>query len=265
MSTATVVAAPAAAPRTGASKNYVQSVVIGVVLTAISYLVGMWLGWTHSINPLEVFAVFTSYVSTYLCVVERRFNYVAGAISSAAYAWLFIDSSLLASAVLNAYLVPTLAYGWFRWRQDAVTRPVEHVKLKMIPVYLAITGAIWYGATQLITALGGHLAMTDTLILVCTILAQFLLDNKKLENWYVWAAVNVFAIYTYFTTGLNLVGFQYIFFLANVAYGWFMWNKSRKATLPATPALSEAVLADAYQTLASPADLMEEDAPVGAK
>ena len=64
------------------------------------------------------------------------------------------------------------------------------------------------------------------MVLAGTLLAQFLLDNKKLENWIVWAVVNVFAIYTYATSGLPLVAFQYVFFLANTAYGYVSWRRS---------------------------------------
>jgi nicotinamide mononucleotide transporter len=52
-----------------------------------------------------------------------------------------------------------------------------------------------------------------------------MLDNKKLENWHVWALVNIFAIYTYFSAGLALAGFQYIFFLANTVYGYYAWKR----------------------------------------
>ena len=72
----------------------------------------------------------------------------------------------------------------------------------------------------------GALAWTDSVVLAGTLLAQFLLDNKKLENWIVWAVVNVFAIYTYATSGLPLVAFQYVFFLANTAYGYVSWRRS---------------------------------------
>jgi len=187
------------------------------------------MGWltVDTLNWLEVFAVFTSYMSTYLCVVERRFNYPMGAISSAAYAYLFVQSGLFASAVLNAYLVPTLIYGWIRWRKDTNTRPVTRVSLKMVPIYLGIAGAGYAGAALISQTLGGAMAWTDSVILAATILAQFLLDNKKLENWGVWALVNVFAIYTYATTGLPLVAFQYVFFLANTIYGFYMWNRSK--------------------------------------
>lgn len=214
--------------RTTFKRDVSESIAIGLLLTTLSYVVGITFGWINaaSLNWLEVFAVLTSYSCTYLCVKERRINYPIGAVSSAAYAVLFIQSGLFASAVLNAYLVPTLIYGWIRWRKDAQTRPVTRVRFKMIPVYalIAITG---YGGAALISQqLGGAMAWTDSIILAGTILAQFLLDNKKLENWAVWALVNVFAIYTYMTSGLPLVAFQYVFFLANTAYGYIIWKRS---------------------------------------
>lgn len=207
-------------------RDYTESIAVGVVLTALSYVVGLWFSWVTKLNWLEVFAVFTSYVCTYLCVKERRINYPIGAISSAAYAVLFLQSGLLSSAVLNAYLVPTLVYGWIRWRRDEITRPVTRVKLKMMPVYFGIAGLGYAGAALISQHAGGAMAWTDSIILAGTILAQFLLDNKKLENWIVWAVVNVFAIYTYATTGLPLVAFQYVFFLANTVYGYIMWQRS---------------------------------------
>jgi nicotinamide mononucleotide transporter len=216
-------------PRDGQNRNIIESIIIGVVLTGLSYIAGIAFGWLTlaTLNWLEVFAVFTSYSCTYLCVKERRVNYPIGAISSAAYAYLFWQSGLLLSAVLNAYLVPTLIYGWIRWRRDEVTRPVTLVGLKWWPVYLAVAGLGYTGAAALSQLLGGAMAWTDAVILAGTILAQFLLDNKKLENWIIWAIVNVFAIYTYATTGLPLVALQYVFFLANTAYGYIVWNRSK--------------------------------------
>ncbi|MDB5184693.1 MAG: Nicotinamide mononucleotide transporter PnuC [Candidatus Saccharibacteria bacterium] len=233
MSTITLTQTPAPVtvrkPLIGRVSALNESIIIGVLLTGISYLVGIGFGWLSAaaLNWLEVFAVFTSYSSTWLCVKEKRINYPIGAVSSAAYAVLFLQSGLLSSAVLNAYLVPTLIYGWLRWRKDSNTRPVTRVSLKMIPVYALIAGLGYAGAALLSQHSGGAMAWTDSVILAGTILAQFLLDNKKLENWIIWAVVNVFAIYTYATTGLPLVAFQYVFFLANTVYGYIEWNRSR--------------------------------------
>lgn len=216
--------------RVSVSRDIQESVMIGLLLTALSYAVGLRMGWVTSLNWLEIFAVFTSYSSTYLCVKERRANYPIGAISTAAYAILFLQSGLLSSAILNAYLTPTLLYGWLRWRKDTHTRPVSHVQLKWVPVYLLIAGLGYAGAAFISQRLGGAMAWTDAMVLAATILAQFLLDNKKLENWIVWAIVNVFAIYTYATTGLPLVAFQYVFFLLNTVYGFVIWQRSKRAS-----------------------------------
>ena len=214
--------------RTTAKRDIAESIGIGITLTLMSYIVGILCGWitTESLNLLEVFAVFTSYSCTYLCVKERRINYPIGVITSAVYAILFLQNGLFASAILNAYLIPTLVYGWFRWRKDANTRPVTHIRLKTLPLYALITLAGYTGAVLISQAFGGAMAWTDGIILVGTILAQFLLDNKKLETWIIWALVNIFAIYTYATSGLPLVAFQYVFFLANTVYGYITWKRS---------------------------------------
>lgn len=209
-------------------RDVTESVIIGVVITGLSYAVGMAANWIAALNWLEVFAVFTSYSCTFLCVKERRINYPIGAISSAAYAFLFMQSGLLSSAILNAYLAPALIYGWFRWRKDANTRPVSHVSLKTVPLYIGIAVVGYAGAALISQKFGGAMAWTDAVILAGTILAQFLLDNKKLENWGVWAIVNVFAIYTYWTIGLPLVAFQYVFFLTNTIYGYIAWKQSKE-------------------------------------
>lgn len=209
-------------------RHLMESVAVAIVLTALSYAVGIGVHWIDHLDWLEVFAVFTSYSCTYLCVKERRINYPIGALSSAAYVLLFVRADLVASAVLNAYLVPTLVYGWIRWRRDVVTRPITRTGWRWVPVYLLVAGLGYVGASLLSGAAGGSMAWTDSLILAGSILAQFMLDNKKIENWAVWAVVNIFAIYTYATSGLPLVAFQYVFFLANTVYGYVSWNRSMR-------------------------------------
>lgn len=226
----------------GAIVNILQGIAIGVVLTALSFAVGLGAGWITSLNWLEVFAVFTSYAATFLCVVERRANYPFGAVSTAAYCVLFYQYGLLASMAINGFLAVYLVYGWVRWKTDTDTRPVTRMSLPGWAVSIAVAGLGYGIVVALASALGGALAWSDSVILAGTILAQFMLDNKKLENWAIWAVVNVFAIYTYFTAGLALAGFQYVFFLLNTAYGFYMWKQSQKViTEPAMAPVAEVV------------------------
>jgi len=229
----------------GVKRNVIEAIIIGIVLTGLTLFVGVQAGWIEDINLLEAFAVFTSYGSTYLCVMERRYNYIFGMISTAAYCVLFWQFGLFASSAVNAYLALALIYGWFRWKNDTNTRPVKHLELKWIPAYILATALGYFGIVQITTMLGATLPLADSVILIGTLLAQFLLDNKRIETWGVWAVVNVFAIYTYFTAGLALAAFQYIFFLANTVYGWVMWKRSMRTQEAETPVAANVVPATA--------------------
>lgn len=208
--------------------NVIQGAIIGLFLTALSYFIGIHADWITEISVLEAFAVFTSYVCTYLCVFQRRINYPIGAISTAAYCWLFYRFDLNASMAINAFLSVYLLYGWIRWRSDDDTRPVTRMSLRDWLISAAIVIPSYGVIAALTSAFDGKLVWTDSVIFAGTVLAQFLLDNKKLENWLVWIGVNVFAIYTYFANDLTLVGFQYIFFLANAFYAYTVWRKSHR-------------------------------------
>lgn len=214
----------------GTTINMLQGIVLGVILTALSYWLGIHMGWISSIDYLEVFAVFTSYVCTFLCVVERRINYPIGAVSTAAYCILFFKAALFSSMAINGFLTVYLIYGWYRWKSDAVTLPVTRMnKWSWVgTVVVTVIGYVivaWLAAT-----FGGALVWTDAFILIGTIAAQFMMDNKKIENWAVWFIVDVFGIYTYYHAGLTLAGFQYIFFLLNTVYGYYMWRKNESRT-----------------------------------
>jgi nicotinamide mononucleotide transporter len=204
------------------------SIVLGTVLTVLSYGIGMKFNWITELNWLEVFSVYTSYVCTILCVLQSRTNYIWGVVSVIALSVLFYQSNLYSSMVLNIYLIPTLIWGWFRWRSDEEPRPVTFVGKFWWPVYLFVTVSVWYVLIQISEYMGAVQAPMDSFILAASILAQFLLDQKKLENWIVWAIINVVAIKNYMDAGLALVAFQYVFFLLNTVWGFVMWNKTRK-------------------------------------
>lgn len=207
--------------------KFIIAGIVATILTGISYIVGIKFDWISELNLLEIFSVWTSYACTYLCVVQSRWNYPIGAISVIALSVLFYQQSLFASMALNIYLIPTLIWGWFRWRPDDNTRPVTNVAVYWWPIYIGLTAIVWYSLTEIAKYLGSPLAGPDSLILSTSILAQFLLDQKKIETWIVWFIVNVISIYTYWQAGLVLVAFQYIFFLMNTFWGYVEWRNTK--------------------------------------
>lgn len=207
-----------------------KSLIISFVLTGLSYTTALLVGWTTELNWIEIASVFTSYSCTYLCVVQSRFNYIIGTISVILLSYLFYTQSLFGSMTLNIYLIPMLLYGWFRWGKDEYTRKVTSVLEDSWPWLVGYIG-ITIGTYTILLGVMIHfntiLPFVDTAILVLSILAQFLLDNKKQETWIIWAIVNVMCIVVYFNAGLYLLSFQFVMFLANTFLGWYKWQPQK--------------------------------------
>lgn len=214
------------AQENGVLRTVIEGVVLGILITALTTIVALHFGWIPGINWLEVASVATSYTSTFLFVKQTRWCYAFGIASTALLVILFFSQALIGSVLVNAYLVLTLVVGLVLWNRDKKTRPVKHIRLKTLPLYILATVAAYFGALWITTALGGVMATLDSWILIGNILAQFLLDTKKLENWFVWAAVNVVCIIVYFQAGLFLLGVQFVLFLANSLYGYFSWKRT---------------------------------------
>jgi nicotinamide mononucleotide transporter len=243
---------------------FVLSLVIASIITPFTYWVGYQFGWIAEITPvwntiwnnsisypwikeinqIEFWALWTTYSCVFLCNYQTRWNYLIGFVSTGLYSWLFFETGTTALAVFNAYMVFSQLYGWIRWRNDDNTRPVSlmtssdyklHALLgfavfaMFIAAYIGI-GVFHDGLTiaQAIDTIGP----IDLGLATMSGIAQFMLDNKKLENWIVWLIVDIISVPYFWYLGLPLVAFQYLFFIINAGWGFKVWLDSMHTTDP---------------------------------
>lgn len=219
------------------TKKYITEAFLLATGITLTLLVATVIITEQKINWFETASVFFSFACTWLCTRQVRFNYVLAVISTSLLVITFWQSNLYGSMALNIYLIPTVIYGWFIWGKDTNPKPVEHVKPKNMILYVLFTALTWGGAFYIITAFGGKMVALDGWLLVGTVLAQFLLDRKKIETWIVWVLVNIVSIYVYFESGLYLLAAQFVLFLVNAIYAYFQWNKSINKTFVVEPSI----------------------------
>jgi nicotinamide mononucleotide transporter len=68
----------------------------------------------------------------------------------------------------------------------------------------------------------------DNFILSASIVGQYLMAVKKIENWAWWLAVDVIAAPFYFFTVGTATGLMYLAFIATGIMGLTGWQKSMK-------------------------------------
>lgn len=184
---------------------------------------------------LEIGATAASALCVFLAVHRKVISYPIGIVGTVLFFFLFWDMQLYASAGLQVFFTFVQLYGWWFWlRGDKGSRP-PITSVRTFPDWF-----IWFGLLGVTCAsllLGYFLdakteapmPYADSFIFGASVIAQFLLDRKKIETWMVWAAVNVASIYVYFSQDLQLTGWLYVAFLLNAGYGYYEWRKEYKA------------------------------------
>lgn len=158
-----------------------------------------------------------------------------GIIGSLLFGALFYSVQLYADVTLQIFFVITGIIGWVRWARggdDGAALPIS----KSSPLLLALAAlvglivAIAYGVI-LDRYTDAYAPFWDSIILVASVIAQFLLMNRKLENWHIWLIVNTIAVPLYISRGLELTGILYAAYWVNALISLRKWRRDMSGNI----------------------------------
>ena len=152
-------------------------------------------------SPYELVGVLFGLLSVYLTVREHIWCWPTGIISVGAFAILFFDIKLYADMLLQIFFVVTSFQGWYYWTRGG--RAKTELSITLLSPQQRVLGAV--GLVIAIIAVGAlfdqytdaHIPFWDAAASGTSVVAQLLLMRKKLENWYLWIAVDVLSIGIY--------------------------------------------------------------------
>lgn len=90
---------------------------------------------------------------------------------------------------------------------------------------MAVPLATWLMHSWLVAA-DGAAPFWDALTTALSLASQYLLARKRIENWWIWIAVDIIYVPLYMSRGLPLTAALYAVFLAMCMIGLMQW-KSR--------------------------------------
>jgi nicotinamide mononucleotide transporter len=100
---------------------------------------------------------------------------------------------------------------------------------------VSIRTAAILSATLLVSSTGlafilwrvrGSVPVLDSLTTMLSLIAQYMLNKKYFENWYVWMAADLIYIYLYLVRGLQLTALLYFAFLLLCILGLRSWREA---------------------------------------
>ncbi|HKQ07736.1 MAG TPA: nicotinamide riboside transporter PnuC [Blastocatellia bacterium] len=185
----------------------------------------------------EIIATMLGLISVWLTVRQNILCWPTGLVMVGLYAVIFFRARLYADAGLQVVYIALQIYGWYEWlrggkdhRKLTVTRITLRLGLLLGVIAVAATALMGYG---LATRTDAALPYWDSAATALSLVAQWMLARKLIENWLVWIAVDVLSIGIYTVKGLYPTTVLYAAFLVLAALGWNEWRKTLRNLQPA--------------------------------
>jgi len=182
------------------------------------------------LNYYELFAVIFGFIAVYFNTQENVWGWPTGIIGVVLSGIVFLEAKLYSDLVLHIIYVVLGFYGWYEWLYGGKNNSVLKVTTlgRNLLIILAITGAV---GTVIIgylfdTYTDADLAYWDAFTTSFSLVGQYMLARKKIENWILWIIVDAVASGIYIYKELYLLALLYFLYLGLATYGYLNWKKS---------------------------------------
>jgi nicotinamide mononucleotide transporter len=177
-------------------------------------------------------------------IKEIHWGWPLAIASSVLYGIVFWNSQLYGEASLQVMFVLTSLWGWTQWLTGKQTPEAHDLKsITLLKVSRLLPSERQKAALMAMLACpaltyflyrftDSQVAVWDALVTTLSLLAQYLLAKKKLENWWVWLVVNLLTIGLMVVKTLWLTAVLYLIFAVLSYVGLKAWQKQLQHERP---------------------------------
>ena len=169
------------------------------------------------------------FVTGAACVRQNIWNFPLGIANNVFFLILFVEARLYGDAGLQIVYILFGIQGWYWWLRGGANRTALQVNRARPRALFRLAGLGVLGTAGLMLALQaarGSAPFLDAFTTVLSLAAQYLLNRKAIENWYLWIAADVLYIILYITRDLHLTALLYFIFLCLCLAGLWRWRQA---------------------------------------
>jgi len=178
----------------------------------------------------EILGFVSGALCVYFAATRNIWTFPIGLASNIVFFEVFFQAQLYADAGLQVVYFGLGIAGWIGWvRGRAVDNKAatERMPRRYIPAILIVALAatallVWV----LVTFTDSPTPVPDAATTTVSLVAQFLLNRRWIENWYVWIAVDVAYIALYLYKELWITAALYLIFIALCVHGLRTWRRA---------------------------------------
>ena len=181
-------------------------------------------------SALEWIAVAFGIGSVFLSTRQNILSWPTAIMNVVLYIAVFYGAKLYADMGLQVVYAVLNAYGWYAWLYGGADRSqlrVSRTSLQTwaVLVVIAMASAVILGVTMK-RYTDAALPYMDASLTATSLVAQWMMTRKKIENWIVWVAVDLVYIPMYIYKHLYLTAGLYAVWMALSAVGYKQWRQT---------------------------------------
>lgn len=188
--------------------------------------------WGYDLTYFEAIGFIFTLLCVYFDTTENIWAWPIGIIGISFYMILFFNFRLYGDFSLQFIFIAFSLYGWYEWLFGGKNRTVLHVSnisrrqliISIVALILGYPVLGWFLQHYTNT----DVPYFDAFPTIVSILAQWLLARKVLENWHLWILADVVYIGLYIYKHLYLTAVLYAVFIPICILGLVRWLKSRQ-------------------------------------
>ena len=178
----------------------------------------------------EAAAAAITLISVYLSARQNIWSWPTAIVNVGLYTFVFFATGLYSDMGLQVVYLVLSVYGWYEWLHGGAHRSRLHVS-RATPRAWIVSGSIaivfWIVWGRYMSTLRGvSLPYIDAGLATLSLVAQWMMTRKILENWIVWVAVDVVYIGMFLYKSLVLTAGLYAVFLVLSLMGYFQWRRT---------------------------------------
>lgn len=182
---------------------------------------------------LEIISFGLAVVMVYFNIRQSPWGWLFGIASSALYAIVFYGARLYGDMGLQFFFIAVSLWGWYQWLFGGVQH--HGVRISRLDVKgwsFALVG--WLAAYLILSWFlrvytDTDVPHLDAFLTAGSLVGQFLLSRKKVENWHVWIFIDMIYIGLYVHKHLMLTAVLFAIFVAMAIVGLLAWKKAYAA------------------------------------
>jgi nicotinamide mononucleotide transporter len=185
--------------------------------------------WLLEWSSLEGVAAAFGVVSVFLSTRQNIWSWPTAIVNVALYTVVFFQGRLYGQMGLQPIYLALSVYGWYQWLHGGEQRTVLQVSRaspRLLGGLLLLNGAGWIALAALLRQTDAALPWLDALLTTTSLVAQWMMTRKILENWILWIAVDVVYVPMFISQRLYATAMLYAAFLVLAVMGLVEWRRS---------------------------------------